>query len=61
MRQTRVGLVPHAFERDAPASKSSGLQDITASGLVADLASRHRVIVFDRPGFGYSEQPRNRV
>ncbi len=36
------------------------LQDLLASGLVADLASRHRVIVFDRPGFGFSERPRTR-
>jgi pimeloyl-ACP methyl ester carboxylesterase len=28
---------------------------------VADLASRHRVVVFDRPGFGFSTRPRNRL
>jgi len=34
------------------------LQDYMASG-VLDLASRkHRVLAFDRPGFGYSERPR---
>jgi pimeloyl-ACP methyl ester carboxylesterase len=34
------------------------LQDYVASG-VLDLASReHRVLAFDRPGFGYSERPR---
>ena len=37
------------------------LQDIVASGLVADLAPRHRVVIFDRPGFGCSERPRNRL
>jgi pimeloyl-ACP methyl ester carboxylesterase len=34
------------------------LQDFTVSGLVDHLSSRHRVIVFDRPGFGYSDRPR---
>jgi pimeloyl-ACP methyl ester carboxylesterase len=34
------------------------LQDYVASG-VLDLASQeHRVLAFDRPGFGYSERPR---
>lgn len=33
-------------------------QDFIASGIVASLAKRYRVIVFDRPGFGYSERPR---
>jgi pimeloyl-ACP methyl ester carboxylesterase len=37
------------------------LQDIVASGLVSDLSARHRVIVFDRPGFGFSERPRSRM
>ncbi|MBM6595053.1 alpha/beta fold hydrolase [Microvirga pudoricolor] len=35
----------------------SMIQDFTASGLVDDLASRYRVIVFDRPGFGHSTRP----
>jgi pimeloyl-ACP methyl ester carboxylesterase len=35
--------------------------DMVTSGLVERLARRHRVIVFDRPGFGYSERPRDRV
>lgn len=36
----------------------SMIEDIEASGLV-DLASkRHRVIAFDRPGFGHSTRPR---
>ena len=34
-------------------------QDFVASGLVASLMKRYRVIVFDRPGFGYSERPRD--
>lgn len=36
------------------------IEDMTSSGLVDALAERHRVIVFDRPGFGYSERPRSR-
>jgi pimeloyl-ACP methyl ester carboxylesterase len=28
-------------------------------GLLDGLAGRHRVIAFDRPGFGYSERPKN--
>src|SRR3954447_9964855 len=34
------------------------IQDFTASGLVDRLASRYRVIVIDRPGYGYSTRPR---
>jgi pimeloyl-ACP methyl ester carboxylesterase len=34
------------------------IQDFTVSGLVDQLAARHRVIVFDRPGYGYSSRPR---
>jgi pimeloyl-ACP methyl ester carboxylesterase len=34
------------------------IQDFTISGLVERLASRYRVIVFDRPGYGYSSRPR---
>lgn len=37
------------------------LQDFIASGLIDALAERHRVIAFDRPGFGYSERPRDRL
>lgn len=37
----------------------SMIQDFGSSGLI-DLASRdHRVIVFDRPGYGHSERPRD--
>jgi pimeloyl-ACP methyl ester carboxylesterase len=35
------------------------IQDFTVSGLVDRLASRYRVIVFDRPGYGYSSRPRH--
>ena len=36
------------------------LEDLVASGLVDRLSKRHRVIAFDRPGFGFSERPRSR-
>jgi pimeloyl-ACP methyl ester carboxylesterase len=34
------------------------IQDFTVSGLVDRLADRYRVIVIDRPGYGYSTRPR---
>jgi pimeloyl-ACP methyl ester carboxylesterase len=34
------------------------IQDFTSSTLVDRLAENHRVIVFDRPGYGYSSRPR---
>src|SRR4051794_24904457 len=34
------------------------IQDFTINGLVDRLSQRYRVIVFDRPGYGYSERPR---
>jgi pimeloyl-ACP methyl ester carboxylesterase len=34
------------------------IQDFTVSGLVDRLAQRFRVIVTDRPGYGYSSRPR---
>jgi pimeloyl-ACP methyl ester carboxylesterase len=34
------------------------IQDFTVSGLVDRLAKRFRVIVIDRPGYGYSTRPR---
>lgn len=37
------------------------LQDFEASGVIDRLAGNHRVIAFDRPGFGYSDRPRNRM
>lgn len=33
-------------------------EDFRHAGLVEQLAANHRVIAFDRPGFGYSERPR---
>jgi pimeloyl-ACP methyl ester carboxylesterase len=37
------------------------IEEFLLSGLVDRLARNHRVIVFDRPGFGYSSRPRSRV
>lgn len=34
------------------------VEDFTVSGLVELLSSDHRVLVFDRPGYGYSDRPR---
>ncbi|WP_296713228.1 alpha/beta hydrolase [Rhodoblastus sp.] len=34
--------------------------DMEISGLIDALKDRHRVIAFDRPGYGYSERPRNK-
>ena len=39
----------------------SMIPDLVASGLVERLARHHRVIVLDRPGFGYSARPRSRI
>ena len=35
--------------------------DFEASRLIDRLAQNHRVIAFDRPGFGHSSRPRNRL
>jgi pimeloyl-ACP methyl ester carboxylesterase len=37
------------------------IQDFSISGLVDLLAQRHRVLCFDRPGFGHSQRPRLRI
>ncbi|MBM3604840.1 MAG: alpha/beta hydrolase [Alphaproteobacteria bacterium] len=39
----------------------SMIQDFASSGLVDLAARQHRVIVFDRPGYGHSTRPRDRV
>jgi pimeloyl-ACP methyl ester carboxylesterase len=36
-------------------------RDYEASGLLERLARNHRVIAFDRPGFGHSTRPRDRL
>jgi pimeloyl-ACP methyl ester carboxylesterase len=38
----------------------SMVQDFETSGLLDLAATRYRVIAFDRPGYGYSERPRDR-
>ena len=37
------------------------VEDWGSSGVLDQLAERHRVIAFDRPGYGYSERPRTTV
>lgn len=37
------------------------LQDFELSGVVDLLSRNYRVLVFDRPGFGYSERPRGTI
>ena len=37
------------------------MDDFNASGLVDRLARNHRVIAFDRPGYGHSSRPRDRL
>jgi pimeloyl-ACP methyl ester carboxylesterase len=39
----------------------SMIQDFECSGLIDLVAKDHRVIVFDRPGFGHSDRPRSTV
>jgi pimeloyl-ACP methyl ester carboxylesterase len=37
------------------------LDDFVASGVFGRAARHHRVLAFDRPGYGYSERPHDRV
>jgi pimeloyl-ACP methyl ester carboxylesterase len=37
------------------------IQDFEISGVLDAAAERHRVIAFDRPGFGHSDRPRRRT
>jgi pimeloyl-ACP methyl ester carboxylesterase len=39
----------------------SMVQDFESSGLMDRVAQTHRVVAFDRPGFGHSDRPRNRL
>jgi pimeloyl-ACP methyl ester carboxylesterase len=39
----------------------SMIEDFESSGLIDLAANHYRVIVFDRPGFGHSDRPRNVV
>jgi phosphoglycolate phosphatase-like HAD superfamily hydrolase/pimeloyl-ACP methyl ester carboxylesterase len=36
-------------------------EDFEVAGLIDRLSSNHRVLAFDRPGFGYSTRPRDRT
>lgn len=36
------------------------VEDFLCSGIVEPLAARHRVLIFDRPGYGYTERPDDR-
>lgn len=40
---------------------ATSIADWRASGLLDRLARSHRVIAFDRPGFGYSSRPRTTI
>ena len=37
------------------------IEDWLVSGVFDELAKTHRVIAFDRPGFGHSDRPRSRI
>jgi hypothetical protein len=37
------------------------MDDLLISGVVDAASSNYRTVVFDRPGFGFSEKPRNRT
>ncbi len=61
------GVRLHVLERGTGAplvllhGNGGMIQDFLTSGLVDEAARTHRVIVFDRPGYGYSERPRGRL
>uniref|UniRef100_Q07KG3 Alpha/beta hydrolase fold n=1 Tax=Rhodopseudomonas palustris (strain BisA53) TaxID=316055 RepID=Q07KG3_RHOP5 len=59
------GVWLHYIERGAGEpllllhGNGSMIQDFDTSGLIDLAAANHRVIVFDRPGFGHSDRPRD--
>jgi pimeloyl-ACP methyl ester carboxylesterase len=59
------GVRLHYIERGAGAplvllhGNGSMIQDFESSGLIDLAAKNYRVIVFDRPGFGHSDRPRD--
>jgi pimeloyl-ACP methyl ester carboxylesterase len=63
---TVEGTRLHYFERGAGPSvvllhgNGSMIGDFVSSGITERIAAGHRVIAFDRPGFGFSERPRGR-
>ena len=64
---TLDGVRLHYLERgDGPTivllhGNGTMIQDWIAAGIFDELAKTHRVVAFDRPGFGYSERPRTRI
>ena len=58
------GLPLHYIDRGSGSpvvmlhGNGSALQDFECSGLVDQLAPNHRVVVFDRPGFGHTRRPK---
>ncbi|HLO63398.1 MAG TPA: alpha/beta hydrolase [Azonexus sp.] len=59
----RLHYIEHGSGPDVLLLHGNGAQarDFVGCGLVEQLASRYRVIAIDRPGFGYSERPRDRL
>jgi len=61
------GVRLHYVERGSGAplvllhGNGSMIQDFESSGLIDLAAKNYRVIVFDRPGFGHTDRPRNVV
>lgn len=61
------GVSVHMFEQGSGSpvvlihGSGSLIQDFITSGLVERLARTRRVLVFDRPGYGYSARPRGTV
>lgn len=61
------GVRLHVVERGSGAAvvllhgNGSMVEDFVLSGLMEQASSRYRVIAFDRPGFGHSLRPRDRV
>ncbi|TKD51553.1 alpha/beta fold hydrolase [Sphingomonas baiyangensis] len=59
------GMPVHYYQRGAgPAivlihGSASLVEDFVVSGLVDLLSHNHRVIAFDRPGYGYTRRPRD--
>lgn len=55
----------HEFKPGRPVVLIHGngvmVEDFVISGVVDRVAGAHRVICFDRPGFGHSERPHDRV
>lgn len=61
------GVRLHYVERGSGESlvlmhgNGSMVQDFLTSGLVERASKQYRVIIFDRPGYGWSERPRTRA